>query len=173
MNRSALLLVPESKNERKSRIAPRITRDRVKGDDLLFRSLNRLFVPRTVDKGSHIQCLDQLYVQAIVANTMLVQKVQQWAAKSNGYFRLKKQEEPNPRARPLSWLAIATEKGLLEDRLANAHHNTPQEAKFVKVGETHYASPADEMQSWGCQISGLTLTLDPERSGRMLQTSPV
>ena len=30
----------------------------------------------------------QIYQQAIIANALMVKKVQQWALKTNGYFRL-------------------------------------------------------------------------------------
>ena len=65
-----------------------MTRERVKGKDNLFVSLNCIYVPRTIDKANPVACIDQLFMQAVVANTLLVRKVKIWAEKANGCFRI-------------------------------------------------------------------------------------
>jgi hypothetical protein len=85
--RQLMYLEPYDKIK-KTQIAPLVTRERVKGEDHLFASLNALYAQRTIDKKSHVQCLGQIYMQAIVANGLMVRKVQQWALKTNGFFRL-------------------------------------------------------------------------------------
>ena len=87
VNRCCLHWEPVPKAHR-TKIAPQVTKERVKGDDHLFRSLNALYAQRTLEKDDHIQCLGQIYMQAIIANALMVKKVQQWALKTNGYFRL-------------------------------------------------------------------------------------
>jgi hypothetical protein len=85
--RDLMYLEPHGKIK-KTQIAPLVTRERVKGEDNLFTSLNALYAQRTINKASHVKCLGQIYTQAIVANVLMVRKVQQWALKTNGFFRL-------------------------------------------------------------------------------------
>ena len=59
VNRCCLYWDPVPK-AKKTKIAPLVTKERVKGEDLLFKSLNALYAQRTLEKDDHVQCLGQV-----------------------------------------------------------------------------------------------------------------
>jgi hypothetical protein len=70
---------------KKTDIAPRLTRERVMGEDVIFDKLNCMSVPHSLDPNSIVRSYDQLFVQAMLLHSIAVNKVKQWAIKSNAY----------------------------------------------------------------------------------------
>jgi hypothetical protein len=70
---------------KKTDIAPRLTREKVLGEDIIFDKLNCMSVPHSLDPNSIVRSYDQLFVQAILLHSIAVNKVKEWAIKSNAY----------------------------------------------------------------------------------------
>jgi hypothetical protein len=66
-------------------IAPRVTREKCLGDDVIFELQNIMAVPYSLDKANPVRSCDQLYVQGMLVYGILGKKIQEWAAKSQGY----------------------------------------------------------------------------------------
>ena len=66
-------------------IAPRFTREKCLGDDVIFELLNVMSVPYSLYKANPVRSCDQLYVQGMLVHGILGKKVLEWAASSQGY----------------------------------------------------------------------------------------
>jgi len=60
--------------------------DQVAGEDLMLSLFNFSSIPGPVDRSSQVISFDQLYMQAIIVNDTLRDKVKKWALESEGYL---------------------------------------------------------------------------------------
>ena len=108
----------------KTHLAPKITRDRVLGADKIFKSLNILPVPGTLSRKMPVKSLDQLFMQAMIANTLLLCKIKSWAKETGGYFPLKTKHD-------VSGDFTADNKGEVLVKWSEAE-NDPEVASMIK-----------------------------------------
>jgi hypothetical protein len=78
-------LAPKTK---RTNIAPRVTREKCLGDDVIFELLNCMSVPYSIDKNNEVRSCDQLYVQAMLVHNILREKIKDWAQQSQGYVAI-------------------------------------------------------------------------------------
>ena len=78
-------LAPKTK---RTNIAPRLTREKCLGDDVIFELLNCMGVPYSLDKNNVVRSCDQLYVQAMLVHNTMRDKIKEWALQSQGYVAI-------------------------------------------------------------------------------------
>lgn len=72
-----------------SRVAPSFLRSRCLGEDTFCHSLGLCSVSHSLDQNALVYSYGQLYIQAMLLQTMLRKKVQDWASRSHGFVPIR------------------------------------------------------------------------------------